>query len=166
MKRKRLADFFRHCTPTNRTNLELKHPPASVRYTSPYPTNRTNLELKPNLSPDEIERKYATNRTNLELKLISISPPVTILSYQSYQSGIETNLLHHPRRPGYAYQSYQSGIETLQGRMNMNPAHTTNRTNLELKHGKEMEIALWLKATNRTNLELKLKLWMKKFIPS
>ena len=57
------------------------------------------------------------------------------LGYQSYQSGIETERTLGDTRRDDHYQSYQSGIETTERVKNRNGRFTTNRTNLELKHG-------------------------------
>jgi len=98
-----------------------------------------------------------TNRTNLELKRIQIQITRFCQHYQSYQSGIETQIFW---------------------RGDGGWCDTTNRTNLELKlkyfeEGMVDDVTLpivpiwnwnmrflnlfkWLFATNRTNLELKL----------
>ena len=55
--------------------------------------------------------------------------------YQSYQSGIETMFESKINLQIKHYQSYQSGIETTERVKNRNGRFTTNRTNLELKHG-------------------------------
>ena len=53
--------------------------------------------------------------------------------YQSYQSGIETEIMDEEVYSFMNYQSYQSGIETPKWKPFILGLLTTNRTNLELK---------------------------------
>ena len=75
---------------TNRTILELKHPPATVK--APvvgYQSHHTGIETDAS-GMSRISR-VATNRTILELKLILYFRHQSESCYQSHHTGIETH---------------------------------------------------------------------------